>query len=51
MDRLKRIKGIIIVKYMAGGTAALLPPVLFFYLLECYTHNPFQEVQIGRAHV
>lgn len=45
MDRLKRIKGIIIVKYMAGGTAALLPPVLFFYLLECYTHNPFQEVR------
>lgn len=29
----------------AWGMAALIPPAAFFYLLECYTHNPFVEVR------
>lgn len=32
-------------KYMMWGIGALLPPAAFFYLLECYTHNPFMEVR------
>lgn len=27
------------------GMAALIPPAFFFYLLECYTHNPFEQVR------
>ena len=30
---------------LLGILAAMLPPALFFYLLECYTHNPFAEVR------
>ncbi len=32
-------------RYVSGFAAALLPPLFFFYLLECYTHNPFAEVR------
>lgn len=32
-------------KYIIGGVLALAPPAAFFYLLECYTHNPFAEVR------
>lgn len=32
-------------KYGMWGIGALLPPAAFFYLLECYTHNPFIEVR------
>lgn len=31
--------------YTLGIVAALLPPAFFFYLMECYTHNPFAEVR------
>lgn len=34
----------------AWGIAALIPPAAFFYLLECYTHNPFAEVRFW-AHI
>lgn len=27
------------------GAAALVPPTVFFYLLELYTHNPIEEVR------
>lgn len=32
-------------KYGLYGISALLPPAVFFYLLEFYTHNPFAEVR------
>lgn len=32
-------------KYGIGGFGALIPPAAFFYLLEFYSHNPFQEVR------
>lgn len=32
-------------KYGMWAIGALLPPAAFFYLLECYTHNPFIEVR------
>ncbi len=35
-------------RYITGGTkgaAALFLPILFFWLLESYTHNPFEEVR------
>lgn len=40
--------GIKVKKYaIAGlqGVAALVPPAVFFYLLELYTHNPIEEVR------
>lgn len=33
------------VKYGLTGILGLALPVLFFYLLEFYTHNPFEEVR------
>lgn len=33
------------VKYGIWGIGALIPPAFFFYLLEFYTHNPFEEVR------
>lgn len=32
-------------KKFIGGVLTLVPPAAFFYLLECYTHNPFAEVR------
>lgn len=32
-------------KYALWGIGALIPPAVFFYLLEFYTHNPFGEVR------
>lgn len=32
-------------KKCAWGITALIPPAFFFYLLECYTHNPFGQVR------
>lgn len=32
-------------KHIVLGVLAFLPPAVFFYLLECYTHNPFTEVR------
>lgn len=31
--------------YIVWGALSLLPPAVFFYLLEYYTHNPFAEVR------
>lgn len=33
------------IKRIIGGILALIPPAIFFYLLEYYTHNPFEEVR------
>lgn len=41
VERFKKFKG----KYIIEGVLALVPPAAFFYLLECYTHNPFVEVR------
>lgn len=43
MDQKVMIKKI--VKYSIGVFGALIPPAAFFYLLEFYSHNPFQEVR------
>lgn len=32
-------------KHIAEGVLALVLPAVLFYLLECYTHNPFAEVR------
>lgn len=32
-------------KKLIWGALTLVPPAAFFYLLECYTHNPFAEVR------
>lgn len=32
-------------KKLMWGIMTLVPPAAFFYLLECYTHNPFAEVR------
>lgn len=34
-----------IVKYGLTALCSLVVPILFFYLLECYTHNPFGDVR------
>lgn len=41
IENLKKLKW----KHVIGGALALVPPAAFFYLLECYTHNPFVEVR------
>lgn len=33
------------ITYILCGAAALIPPAVFFYLLEFYTHNPFAQVR------
>ena len=43
MNLNKNIKNIL--KCGVWGIGALIPPAAFFYLLECYTHNPFAEVR------
>ena len=43
MNLNKNIKNIL--KCGVWRMGALIPPAAFFYLLECYTHNPFAEVR------
>lgn len=47
IKNMKQIKGerLKSKKYILSAIAALVFPVVFFYLLECYTHNPFMEVR------
>lgn len=41
IENLKKLK----YKHIIGGVLALVPPAACFYLLECYTHNPFADVR------
>lgn len=39
------MKKILTWKHLLWGVLAFVPPAVFFYLLEFYTHNPFEEVR------
>lgn len=41
MKEFKNVKG----RHILRGICGLIPPAVLFYLLECYTHNPFAEVR------